>query len=370
MKKILHIPNYYPPHVGGIEDVCHSIVSAMKESFEQKVLCFNDQSKTIREIQDGVEVIRIGSLAKLRSQSLAPSYLSILKKTLKEFKPDIIHFHTPNPFAGTAFLFTLPKDIKLIVHWHSDIIEQKKLYAFYKPLERKILKRANVILTTSPIYYTESQALKPWKNKIQVLPNVVQTERFNLSDQEEQGVEEIKRQYQGRPIIFFLGRHVPYKGLEFLLKSEQYIHNNAIIIVAGQGTLTKKLKSVYCSNRITFIGKISNTLLKQYLHASDIFAFPSITKNEAFGIALAEAMYCGLPAVTFTIPGSGVNWVNINNETGIEVENGNFMDYANAINILLDNSELRLRYGYNAHKRVKEFFTMEAIYEALMNLYA
>lgn len=50
-----------------------------------------------------------------------------------------------------------------------------------------------------------------------------------------------------------------------------------------------------------------------------MFAFPSVTKNEAFGVALAEAMYCYTPAVTFTIEGSGVNWVNLNGITGIEV---------------------------------------------------
>ena len=48
--------------------------------------------------------------------------------------------------------------------------------------------------------------------------------------------------------------------------------------------------------------------------------FPSITKNEAFGVVLAEAMYCYTPAITFTIEGSGVNWVNLHQVTGLEME--------------------------------------------------
>ena len=52
-----------------------------------------------------------------------------------------------------------------------------------------------------------------------------------------------------------------------------------------------------------------------------IFLFSINYKNEAFGLALAEAMYYEKPAVTFTIPGSGVNYVCLDNENGIEVPN-------------------------------------------------
>ena len=62
--------------------------------------------------------------------------------------------------------------------------------------------------------------------------------------------------------------------------------------------------------------------------ACDVFCFPSVTKNEAFGIALAEGMYFGKPAVTFTIPGSGVNYVNLDGVTGIECKNADCKDYA------------------------------------------
>ena len=42
-------------------------------------------------------------------------------------------------------------------------------------------------------------------------------------------------------------------------------------------------------------------------------------------------MYCQLPAITFTIDGSGVNWVSLNSETGIEVSNSNALEFGNAI---------------------------------------
>ena len=76
------------------------------------------------------------------------------------------------------------------------------------------------------------------------------------------------------------------------------------VIIAGKGELTESLKAKAKNDqKIEFIGLISDFEKRAYLHACDIFCFPSITKNEAFGIALAEGMYFGKPAVTFTIAG-------------------------------------------------------------------
>ena len=100
-----------------------------------------------------------------------------------------------------------------------------------------------------------------------------------------------------------------------------------------------------------------------------MFAFPSITKNEAFGVALAEAMYCGTPAVTFTIEGSGVNWVSVNNETGIEVANEDDIAYAKAIDTLLSNEQLHKEYTIRAQQRVKDMFTIPRMTNEMENCY-
>ena len=114
--------------------------------------------------------------------------------------------------------------------------------------------------------------------------------------------------------------------------------------------LSKGVKNVH------LVGEVSDEERKTYLAACDIFCFPSITKNEAFGIALAEGMYFNKPALTFTIPGSGVNYVSIDGETGIEVPNRDVKAYAAAMKELADNPEKRRKYGENAGKRVRELF--------------
>ena len=108
-----------------------------------------------------------------------------------------------------------------------------------------------------------------------------------------------------------------------------------------------------------FLGIISDDELKAYLSAMDIYCFPSITKNEAFGLALAEGMYYEKPAVTFTIPGSGVNYVCLNGKNGIEVENRNIKQYAEAMIKLATDDKLRGIYGRAGKKRVMENFLYE-----------
>jgi glycosyltransferase involved in cell wall biosynthesis len=368
MKKILHIPNYYPPHIGGIEDVCHSIVSILP-NYHHQVICFNDEKTTQKDIYEGVKIIRSGVWKKLFSQSISISLLKELKKIFREFNPDIVHFHTPNPLSSVYLLALLPKKAQLIVHWHSDIVEQDFLHFFYQPIETGLLKRANQILVTSPSYISGSKPLLPWKNKIQVIPNTVNIAKLKIKEGDLDLIDIIKTQYGRKKIIFTFGRHVPYKGLSYLIDAAPYISDDAVIVIAGQGPLTNNLKKISNPDKVYFIGRLTEDELRQYLYASDIFAFPSITRNEAFGIALAEAMYCGLPAVTFTIPDSGVNWVCPNGETGLEVENKNAQAFAEAINELVDKDDRREELGTNAAKRARLLFTADSIKKDLIELY-
>lgn len=365
--KILHVSNYYPPHRGGIEDVCFNIVQTFKSQFEQKVVCFNDSSHSVLSDVDGVEVMRAGIWGEVARQALSFSIYSILKRYIHTFKPDIIHLHLPNPLISAYLLILLPVDAKLILHWHSDIVAQKYLYKLFVPIEKLILKRADKVLVTSPLYLRCSLPLSTYRDKVVVIPNVISLSKMNLDGCGEDA-DSLKRKY-GKRIVFFMGRHVLYKGIEYLIDAEKYISSDCVILLAGSGPLTEKLKKKNHSERIKFIGRISDEDIKIYMSAADVFAFPSITKNEAFGVVLAEAMYCKAVPVTFTIKGSGVNWVSVKDVTGLEVENSNAEAFGKAIDQLLIDDDLRKSLAENAHKHVVERFTMKTVGEQLEEVY-
>lgn len=366
--RVLHVGKYYTPIEGGIESVNHFVVDALK-GCQQRVLSFNNQDVSCEEDIENIPVIRSSLKGMLASQPLSFSYLRELRRYIRLFNPDVIHFHYPNPLGAFYLLLSIRKQNKLIVHWHSDIVAQKFMHPCIKPIEGRLLNRADVIIATNPDYANASRNLLHFKEKVVIIPCSIDETQLELRPREEERVQTIKKKYGGKPIIFFLGRHVEYKGIKYLLEAERFVQQDCVFLIAGQGPLTAQLKKQYHSSRIHWLGRISEEEKRYYYHATSIFAFPSITRNEAFGIVLAEAMYCRCPTVTFTIEGSGVNWVSLNGVTGIEVTNSNSQAYAQAIDKLLQDDTLRYEMGVNARKRVISLFSQTVVAKQYRVLY-
>ena len=367
--RILHISKYYYPYIGGVENICKYIADNSK-NHQVAILCFNDGKQDVVDEVDGLKVYRVGTWVNISRQALSPSYSKMMKMAFNEFQPDVVQFHWANPFPAAILLRVIPKDVKLIVHWHMDIIKQSVIYRLIKPVETALLKRADKIVCTSPCYGDGSKPLQPFKNKISVVPNAIDESNFIIQDGDTNAIETLKSKYNHKKIVFFVGRHIQYKGLPYLIEAEKYVKSNCVFLIAGSGPLTDDIKSSCNSDRVHFVGRLSDDELRQYHYAADVFAFPSITKNEAFGVALAEAMYCYTPAVTFTIVGSGVNWVNLDGVTGIECPNGDAKSFAAAIDELMSNGELALKYSQNAHDRVAQNFTIPQMMEKMDDVYA
>ena len=358
MKKILHISKYYYPDIGGIEQTARDCVNALqKKEYMQKVICFNHiRGNKVDEI-DGVEIIRCDCQCKISAQSLSLYFGKMLKKTIREFEPDCIIIHYPNPFAAHYLLKYIPANTKLVIYWHSDIIKQKILGKFFHKQNRRLVQRADRILTTSPNYIRGSRYLKDVSEKCRVVPSCINEKRLEVTPEEQNKARQIREKNKGKIICFSLGRHVEYKGFSYLIDAAKYLEGKCEFYLSGDGPLTEELRSKAAdSSNFHFLGVTSDSDLKANLLAADIFCFPSITKNEAFGLALAEGMYFGKPCVTFTIEGSGVNYVSLDGVTGIDVPNRDVKEYADAIMKLANDNKLRETYGKAARQRVLENF--------------
>lgn len=375
MKKVLQISKHYPPQIGGIEAECHDICEALKGKVEQKVISFNDCPRTIEEVYDGINVIRVGVQATVSSQPLSKDYGKVIHAVFKTYKPDIIHFHYPDPYAAYFILREMKRTGykgKFILHWHCDIIKQKFLMIFFDKQNRKLIKKADIVIITSPAYLQNTSYLPFYKKDYEILSCRIGDLRENVTNKQNRMAIEIRNTYKKKKICFFFGRLVGYKGLSYLIDSDRYLNQEGVqIVIGGSGPLTDKLKKQALNyHNITFTGRLSDDEINAYLLASDIFVFPSITRNEAFGISLAEAMYFGKPTITFTIKGSGVNWVSLNGVTGLEVENRNAQEFAKAIRQLCGNEELRTRLGNNAKQRADDLFSVHKFSENVNAIYS
>ena len=371
MRKVLQISKYYFPFLGGTEQVARDIAKALKhyEDVEQKIICFNEDAKlegyvnhheeTVCEEVDGVEVIRCGYVAKYASQALSTSYGKELKKVINGFDPDLIILHYPNPFVTYYLLRYIQPHCKLAVYWHLDITKQKILKHFFNGQNKKLIARSSKILGATPVHVNESAYSEIMGAKKYVLPYAIDEKRLVISDDEIKVAMEIRKKYEGKILGFFIGRHVPYKGLQYLLEASACMRGDKMhFLIAGTGELTQELKTLSANDsKVEFVGRVTDSQWRSYLYACDIFCFPSITRNEGFGLAQAEAMYYGKPVVTFTIPGSGVNFVTQNGITGIECPNSDSMAYADALLRLANDPELRKKMGDAGRQRVLDNFT-------------
>ena len=357
MKKILHISKYYAPFSGGTEKVARDCVLALADGYAQRVICFNHEPGTRTDEVDGVGVVRAGCFAKVASQSLSLEYGRLLREEIEKFAPDAIIFHYPNPFVARYLLKYIPDGTKLVVYWHLDIVKQRLLKQLFRGQNEQLVRRADVLVATSSAYAKGSPHLSAAGEKCRIVPNCIDAGHLAPDARSERVARQVRAENAGRTICFAVGRHTRYKGYDHLIRAAGYLDDGFVVYIGGTGEETPKLKQLAAGNdRIRFLGRIDDDALKGYMSAMDIFCFPSVTKNEAFGVALAEAMYFGKPAVTFTIPGSGVNTVCLDGEDGIEVPNGDAKAYADALRRLAADPDLRARMGANARRRVEAHF--------------
>ena len=253
--RILHISKYYYPYIGGVENICKYIIEGNTEH-ETAVVCFNEGNKDVVDEVNGHKVYRVATWINVARQALSLSYFPMLRKAIKEFKPDVIHFHWANPFPAAVLLAVMPKEVKLVIHWHMDIIKQKRIYPFIKPVETALLKRADRVMVTSPNYRDCSLPLQPFKDKVDVVPNAFDKEALELRDGDEERIEAIKEKYDGKDIVFFVGRHIQYKGLPYLIDAERQVKSDCVFVIAGGGPLTDELKASGKSKRVHFVVRV------------------------------------------------------------------------------------------------------------------
>lgn len=371
MRKILHISKYYYPFSGGTEQIARDVVLSLKNEYIQKVIAFNDEKKDKIDNVDGIEVVKCGCFTKIAAQSLSISYERNLHNLMEDFNPDIVVFHYPNPFVAALLLRELKKSkAKLVLYWHLDIVRQKYLKLLFTSQNKSLLARADKIIATSPNYIEGSKWLQSVKTKCIVIPNCINVERMEITQEIEKKVLNIRAQNKNKTICVAVGRHTEYKGFSYLIQASKFLDDSFHIYITGTGELTEKLhEEARGDKKITFIGRIDDDELKSLILASDLFCFPSITKNEAFGLALAEGMYYEKPAITFSIQGSGVNYVSLDKVTGIEVENRNVKKYADAMRLLAQNEELRVKYGKAGKKRIEENFLSTQFTKNIRNMF-
>jgi rhamnosyl/mannosyltransferase len=357
---VLHLGKFYPPHMGGMETHLQSLVSGMHRNYAVEVLVANDHAHRQVEHLDGAKIRRVPTFGTLASMPLTPT----LPYELWRSHTDLVHVHTPNPGAAFA-LAASGYHGPLIVTHHSDTLGRRQLSRLIAPFVRHMMTRADAIIVTSQRYLDSSSELAPYAKKCHIIPLGIDEEAFRSPRTAD--VQDIQERFGSR-IVLAVGRLVEYKGFRHLIRAIKQLDANLVIIGTGPeaSALQSLANDLSIQSRVHFVGRVIE--LAPYFAAAQVFAFPSISRAEAFGMVQLEAMAAGLPVVNTDIQ-SGVPEVSIHGQTGWTVPPGDSEALANALQSLLENEEMRLRMGAAARCRVMTQYGVEQINVRTMELY-
>jgi glycosyltransferase involved in cell wall biosynthesis len=364
--KILQVGKYYSPFRGGVESMVQGLSEGLaKKDVEVTVLCASHEGEQGEEIIEGVKVIREKRYTTLFSQPITPGLLKDLHKLCRSM--DLVHVHSPNPMAEFFTLF-IPPEIPVVVTYHSDIIRQKILGPLYRPALRAFLNRANTIVVPTLNHIKYSNILHEYAAKCQVIPFGVDDTPFEATYSIKKKASELHETYGD--FVLFVGRLVEYKGLEYLIEAMKNVNAQACLVGKGplKLELQKQIQNLRLEERVHLLTVDDNETLNAYYHACALFALPSVTPNENFGIVQLEAMHCGRPIVTTDLK-SGVPAVGDRDVTCRIVPPRSSEALSLAINELLENELLRSRFGKAAKEKASRLYTLNAMVTSYHDLY-
>ncbi|MGB2763544.1 MAG: glycosyltransferase family 4 protein [Candidatus Aminicenantaceae bacterium] len=333
------------------------------------------QEKDIQRLeQEGIEFILCPPL--VRRTNIIKDLKTFLDiwRIIKKKSPEIVHTHSSKAGLLGRLAAKLAR-IPIVVHTpHGHVF-----FGYFGPLKTKIfiiLERLVSRITDRIIALTNKEKEDYIKfrianeDKFDVIYSGIELDKFKeLSEDKKQNLVKELGIPEKSLIIGTVGRLVPVKGHEFLIKAAKYIiskYPEAFFVFTGDGPLEQNLErqafKLGIKDNIIFLGWRDD--VAKIISIYDIFALPSL--NEGMGRVLAEAMALGKPIVASNV--GGIPDLVTHGKNGFLVPTRNSEKLAKYIQILIEDKEQREKMGQVGKETVKNF-SKEKMVEKIANLY-
>ena len=380
--KILMVIPYFYPEAGGAENYTHNIAKRLtKKGFDITILCSSRNKINKEEIIDGIKVIRQKPSFVVSATPIKLNLYFTISKLLKENDFHLLISYTPVPFyVDIAAIISKKFKIPFILMYHNDTIK----YTFPMNLIANIYNRtfgilsckiSEPIITTSPYCYNESKFLKPFKDKLVLIPPGVDINKYGISNSFK--IYDTHELPSSSDIVLFVGQlsktHT-HKGVDVLIKSFKKVLKvvkGAYLIIVGTGDMISNYKKM-CEElgileKVIFTGFVDEDELIEYYRGSDVVVLPSTRIAEGFGMVLIEGNACCKPVIGTRI--GGIQYVIEDGETGLLVPPKDPGALADAIIKVLQDKDLARKMGENGRKLVEENYTWEKAVEMTEKVY-
>lgn len=237
-----------------------------------------------------------------------------LREQLPEESFDVAHLHSP--FTGAGVLESLPANQKYVYTMHSPVTLEQEInwgkQGFIGRLKKqfgmpRLLKLEGGVLRSARRIHTLSQFTRSWIDRLYGLAdNVSVIPHWRRPELKREISKSAARAQLGWPveekIVFTVRIHGPRYGLDVAIKAIGPLtkSHNCRFYVGGDGPLRPRLEALAremgVSERVRFLGRLSDPELKLAYQAADLFVLPTLAL-ECFGLITVEAMSFGVPVI-------------------------------------------------------------------------
>ncbi|MBE9029822.1 glycosyltransferase [filamentous cyanobacterium LEGE 11480] len=330
--KILHvIPSVSPVRGGPSQAVLEMVWALRQQGVDAAIATTNDDGDQLLSVplnqwvdypvdpNEPTKTVPVRFFARcelpvtaVREFALSFSFTMWLWKNLANY--DVMHAHAIFSYVPTAAMAIartvgvpyIVRPLGQLCHWS---LQQgaKKKQNYLRLIERTNLQQAAAIHFTALQERQEAAALELGTDSF-ILPH-----GLNLPEAMPNASAQLKQWLnlpEDVPVILFLSRIHPKKGLEVLIEALSKLRSQPFrLVIAGSGTAVYEQQIQHCvsqanlDDRTHFVGFVKGEAKQMLLQGADLFALPSHSEN--FGIAVLEAMAAGLP--TLITPAVGLS---------------------------------------------------------------
>ena len=325
---------------GGQKFVMDLAKGVDKREFQIKVLVYYKKTGSVFDKfaeENGIDTIYLD-----KKIGLDFSLFGKVRKVVKKFKPDVIHTH----LNSMLYLFTSYNKHQIKLHTIHTLAEKEigGLQSIVKFLAHNLFGVVPVAIcetVAESINKTHGIA----KNKIPVVYNGVECERYNLPKTAKSSIN-----------LISVGSVYSVKNFSFLVDCFSEIckeRNDVRLTIVGDGVLRTDLETqiseLNLADKVRITGVVSD--VENYLADADIYVASS--KFEGLPISMLEAMSAGLPVISTNV--GGVHEIIEDGENGILVASGDKEQYIKALKQLIYNEDMRIAFAKRSKELSKKY---------------
>jgi glycosyltransferase involved in cell wall biosynthesis len=323
------------------------------------------------------EGVRIKGLKAGLSRLSYPALLVRLLRVLDQYRPDVVHIFKPKGFAAAAGAYLRMKGMRNIVldcddwegwgGWNDILTYPWFVKEYIDRQERWMMRSTPAVTVASRALLDQVKAVRKQSNSVYYVPNCGASSG-NMKAHEAaraQSQAEVRKEL-GLPdglIIFYNGHFEPGDDIMLFCRTATPVaeRNNAAIVFVGDGPDLPKVKEFFSRHpalQVFFFPRLPYEQFIRAIWASDVTAFPypdNPVHRSKCSLRVIDYMAMGKPVITSAV-GQNKEYI-VDGESGILAPAEDEDAFADKLEMLLRDRELRDKLGRNAEIRVRQRFS-------------